>query len=264
MKLAITFYGFLRHYKTNFLLWQRLIEKYDADVFIHTWDTVQHKNDIVELPINHSGQDEKQTTQLDVNDVMSLYKPKYMMVEKYENYHDTFLQKVQPLEELRKEQIKNNPDDAHWANKGRYVSYASMYYSWWKVSQLKQRYEMENNIIYDNVLHTRIDFTLTDLLDINQNTFTLVTPPWPNGPAESWVNYNIGINDYWAYGPSKLLDIYCSIYPRLEKVWEFCMNADGYKFLEASNPHSIPVTNLAMSGVQNILKLNNQHGNILR
>lgn len=263
MRVAIQFYGFSRHFETNHPLWQRLIKTYNADVFIHTWDTIQFKDNSPIINPDSSGQLYSSKSYLDVDKLKSLYKPKSISVQNYDNYHDTFAGIARRLENLRNEHLIKNPADT-WALKGRYIPYVSMYYSWWKVSQLKQLHEIENSFLYDIVLHTRVDFALTDIFDFNLYDYSLISPPWPNDTKEPWVDYDKGINDYWMYGISKTVDMYCSVYPRLEKVWDYCMRDSQFGFKEASNPHSIPVTNVGLCGVTRILKMNNQHGNLLR
>lgn len=263
MRVAIQFYGFVRHFETNFNLWQRLFKTHNIDVFIHTWDTIQFKDNSPIIDIGSSGQLETSKTYLDVDKLKRLYNPKSILVQNYDEYHDMFSSKAQILEKLRIEHLSKNPKD-EWVLKGRYIPYVSMYYSWWKVSQLKQKYEIENNFLYDIVLHTRTDFALTDIFDFNLYNHPLVSPPWPNDTPEAWVDYSKGINDYWIYGLSKTVDLYCSVYPRLQEVWNYCMNDHQFGFKEASNPHSIPVTNAGLHGITKILKMYNQHGNLLR
>jgi hypothetical protein len=263
MKIAIQFYGFARHYETNHSLWQRLIKTYNADVFIHTWDTVQFKDNSPIIKEGSSGLVKTNKSQLDVDKLKKLYNPKAILVQDYDDYHPTFVGRAQILENLRITHLNKNPND-EWAFKGRYTPYMSMYYSWWKVSQLKQKYEIENNFLYDIVLHTRMDFALTDIFTFDLYDYALVSPPWPNDTTEHWVDYDKGINDYWIYGVSKTIDMYCSVYPRLEKIWDYCMRDSQFGFKEASNPHSIPVTNVGLGGITRILKMNNQHGNLLR
>ena len=261
MRVAIQFYGFMRYYETTYPLWKRLIDEYNADVFIHTWDTEEYKDRTEKLEFDSSGQ-MPNSKKLNTEHIVSLYKPIAIVAEKYADHHETFKNKVLWMENFRKEYLTNNPEHI-WINYGRYVSYASMYYTWLRVSQLKQKYELANDFIYDYVIHARTDFALTDIFSLDRLTY-IITPPWPNSSdKQSWINYDIGINDYWACGPSKAMDVYCSVYYNMEKIRDACMNTPEISERDATNAHVIPVVNLSLAGTY-FLRHNNQHGNILR
>lgn len=262
MRVAIQFYGFMRHYETTFPLWKRLIDKYNVDVFIHTWDTEEYKDYSDIIDFDSSGQ-LPNPKPLDIDRVTSLFSPKGFVADKYTDYHNKFVEKVSWMESFRKEYLANNPERTEMAY-CRFTSYASMYYKWARVSQLKQKYEIDNDFIYDYVVHARVDFALTDLF-IFDNITQIITPPWPNTTeTQPWVNYASGLNDYWAYGPSKAMDAYCSVYYNMEKVRILCINNTDLGEKESVNAHIIPVANLAISGLYQFYRHNNQHGNILR
>lgn len=257
MRVAITFFGFMRNFRGNAPYWRRLIDEYNADVFIHTWDTEEYKNPDP-VGAGHSGQFDASEL-LSVNEVIDLYNPKLFATDTYKDHHNIFVEKTRWMEEHREKLLREHPEQ-YWVAYDRYAAMVSMHYKWWKVSQLKQQYELDNNFLYDVVLHSRTDFRPDESFTIN-DTKNIVTGPWPSTPhTQHWVDYTKGINDFWVYGQSKLMDIMCSIYPRLDKVWEFCMNTEGYGFKEAVNIHTVPVTNFLLSLPNEIVKLGSQHG----
>lgn len=262
MKVAITFFGFMRNFRENAPYWKYLIDTYNADIFIHTWDTEEYHDATINQSIDsvqagHSGQKDSYEL-LNVDDVYALYSPKLFVADTYREHHPTFVEHTKWMEDARVELLRNHPEE-FWHAYPRFVSMVSMHYKWWKVSQLKQRYELDNNFLYDVVLHARTDFRPDSSFVLNE-TNSIVTGPWPSGPPQPWVDYKKGISDFWMYGPSKTMDMLCSIYPRLNKIWEFCLNTDGYGFYEATNVHTVPVTNLMLHLSDGIVKLDSQHG----
>lgn len=257
MKIAIQFYGFSRFYKQSFPYWKKLFERYDIDLFIHTWDIIEYK-------WIHP------TEKLNVEDIISLYNPTNFVVEPIDKFYDTFFNKSLWIKELKQEFITNNPDYRVFSGI-RPVPYVSMWHKWLQVSKLRQEYELKNNFTYDCVINTRTDFKLTELWEF-EDLSTITTPPW-NG-VESWVDYNIGIHDHWAYGSSKDMNLYCSVYDNLENIRDFILeNPHKYSGVclgdsrsniikEAINAHVIPAVNLHMNNVS-YKKYGNMSGELI-
>lgn len=260
MRVAVCFKGFTRHWKTNYDSWQRMFEKYDTDVFVHTWDTEEYKDhrDVINLESGNVG-----GHKLEIDSFIDAYKPRAIVTETYSDFHNRFVEESMWLEENRKEYMKQYPD-RHWMWYGRYVPMMSVFYKWSQVSKLKQQYERHNNFIYDIVLHTRTDFQPVESF-ILERTDHIVTGPWPNTyDTQHWVDYHKGMNDLWAYGPSEKMDMMSNVYERLNIIWNFCMATDGYGFFEANNIHSLPITNIMLQGIDGFIKTNNQFGQLVR
>lgn len=260
MKIAICFKGFSRHWRTTYPNWKTLFDKHDTDVFIHTWDTEEYKDhrDVINLESGNLG-----GHKLDISAISELYKPKKIIAETYSDFHNKFVNEATWLEEGRKKYMEEYPDRT-WMWYGRYIPMMSVFYKWSQVSKLKQQYELENNFTYDVVLHTRTDFAITDEF-ILEHTDHIVTGPWPNtNHTQHWVDYNKGMNDLWAYGPSKKMDMMSNVYERLNEIWDFCMNTDGYGFFEANNIHSLPITNIKLQGLTGFIKTIKQNGQLVR
>lgn len=260
MRLAVCFKGFPRHWKTTHPNWKNLFEKYNTDIFIHTWDTEEYKDhrDVIDLESgNIRGE------KFDIDGFINLYNPKLIVAESYGNFHNTFVEQAKWLEEGRKKYMEQYPERT-WMWYGRYVPMMSVFYKWSQVSKLKQKYEKENNFVYDIVLHTRTDLSIRPEFVI-ENTEHIVTGPWPNtSHTQHWVDYNKGMNDLWAYGPSKKMDMMSNVYERLDELWKFCMETEGYGFFEANNIHSLPITNIKLQGLTGFIKTINQNGELVR
>lgn len=89
MKVALILTGHMRCWKEAYdNTWDRIISRWDADVFIATWDNVGYwtspENDPENLGIN------KHSPMLNVNDVIAAYEPKEIRVFNQEFYKEQF------------------------------------------------------------------------------------------------------------------------------------------------------------------------------
>lgn len=261
MKVAFCFKGFMRHWKTTYPHWKVIFDKYDSDVFIHTWDTEEYK-DSAEIIGMGSGNVLGEKLNLDA--VNNLYNPKVLVAETYSDFNERFIKESEWLEINRKDYLQKYPE-RYWINYNRYVPMMSVLYKWMQVSNIKQKYELENNFTYDIVFHSRTDFMIDSTFVLKQID-DVVTGPWPNTQhTQHWVDYDKGMNDLWAYGPSKKMDMLSDVYSRLDELWKFCMdNEETYGYFEAANIHTLPITNIMLHGLTTFTKINNQYGQLVR
>lgn len=144
MKIAVLLFGHLRtfeycaeHLKAN------ILDKYDCDVFMHTWDTIDSQT---------TSWDHKQDVNLEIDEsikekIKQFYCPKELIIE---------------------HQDINNEQIITFEN-GKTISINGINYMWQslnKANNLKKEYEAKNNITYDYVLVTRPDVAIYDYLDI--------------------------------------------------------------------------------------------------
>ena len=98
------------------------------------------------------------------------------------------------------------------------VGVLSMYYSIYQANKLKCEYEKENDIIFDQVIRMRFDSDIVnDTLDLTKTVnFDLCIPDIRFDYA--------GINDQFAIGSSKTMDIYSNIYKDIHDLTdcEYC------------------------------------------
>ena len=150
MKIAVCIHGQLR---TGILAFPNLKHFFgdlftSIDFFIHTWNLNVHRN-VIAL---HEMQPRKSTkvSEEDLKTYQSLYPCKKFLVEDQEEF-------IKPL----KEKFKVVGD------------LVNLYYGFYKVIQLKNEYEIENNIKYDVVIKLRPDilFPLNRSLQTDLNQF---------------------------------------------------------------------------------------------
>ena len=144
-KIAIQLFGHLRTYKKCFpALKKHLLNKYNCDIFIHTWDTIDHNTKTW-----HKNKCKNAIEKVNKNEIVSLYHPKTIKIEK---------------------QISNNLGVLTANNRQiSILGITSMFYSMQQVNELRRQYEIENSVKYDFVICLRPDILLLE--DFNIENF---------------------------------------------------------------------------------------------
>jgi len=138
MKIAVLLFGHLRTYKQCYeSLRQNLIDLYDCDVFMHTWDSLDHNTKTW-----HSYKVEGNISSLEdlEKELYDLYKLKNLKIEK---------QIVQDEGEIL---CQGNPISLFGMH--------SMLYSMKEANVLREKYQKTHNIRYDLVVIVRPDIKL--------------------------------------------------------------------------------------------------------
>lgn len=200
MKVALCLSGLIRDFASSGYSYAKyLAEPLDAVVFIHTWSTV------VDTP------------QSRFLSLMSLQ----AMAEKQK-----FFEKIFPANEvhlLEEEQHTHLPSSPRTS--------ALMYYSIHHANKLKKAYEEGHNFEFDMVIRSRMDFLFAEELpapELAQFSGHRERPPenqilvgmnlTHKGPNASRNEFLIGhgvvfVDDQFAFGTSKSMDIYSNVYP---------------------------------------------------
>lgn len=144
-KLAFLFFGHMRsydftHQSFNFLK-NSLKNKYECDVFIHTWNFLEPQT-----PTWHEGYLKVDNRPIDVEKIKSIYTPVNMLVE---------------------EQDIQNPDKTIFHNQ---CEEGVLYYQYsrYKVNELKKEHEKNNGFEYDAVVMSRPDIIYYNGLFFNE------------------------------------------------------------------------------------------------
>ncbi len=155
LKIAVEVSGHLRTFEyCGALLKENLLNHYDCDVFIHTWDKTEHQ----QLSWHgkkgmHGGADINLVTEGIKIKVQNIYKPKKII---YDN---------------EKELKKISGFLAHPNKQANFLGFSlqavwNTLYTEVKAHQLMKQYAKENNIEYDFVIRTRFDIGLLQKFDI--------------------------------------------------------------------------------------------------
>lgn len=147
MKLAILLFGHLRtfEYSSKFFI-KNLADKYDCDIFIHTWDETDSNTKCWQAR-------EKQTHKVDeklIKQINSIYNPKKLIIGHQNNEHEILVKSSDGQKELSLNGMKYMFESMAQANK------------------LRKDYELSTGAKYDYVLVTRPDVAIYNYLDIEE------------------------------------------------------------------------------------------------
>lgn len=145
MKLGILLFGHLRtfEYCSEFFI-KNIANKYDCDIFIHTWDETDSTTQSWNNKINHPRKVDNKV----IKKVKNIYKPKSILVEHQNNKNDEIIESIDGVKKV--------------SVNGMNYMFTSIH----KANELRQAYEKENDIKYDYLLVTRPDVAVYNFLDI--------------------------------------------------------------------------------------------------
>ncbi|MAC34617.1 MAG: hypothetical protein CME38_13590 [Haliea sp.] len=188
MKIALCMSGYLSGGFESFnYIKDKLLDKFDIDIFIHTWD-VENENVIKQLYGNHT------------------------KGIKVQNQYD-FKKESELLE-------------GNWTNApSPKLNVLSSAYGRKQSIALKSNYEKENNFEYDWVIYARFDLGVRDLHQCNSTGVNpayrcceIVFDPSFNNKyfySKYWNQHNQGFADMWFYSNSRNMDIFATYYDRI-------------------------------------------------
>lgn len=183
MKIAIQLFGHLRTYNQCYQrLFSCLADNYECDIFIHTWDTLDHNTQTW-----HNFKVTATATSADIKKIIEeTYQPKLYKIEK---------QKYQEEGSI----LANNKAISIF---GMHM----MLYSMEECNKLRQEYERKNGVKYDYIVILRPDVELWDSLVLEN--FTEATPAKDINNSfyfGGFFKYKRILNDWRAIGGSDVL-----------------------------------------------------------
>jgi len=145
-KIALQMFGHLRTYKSCVKqLKQNLLDHYDCDIFMHTWDSIDHTT--------------KTWHNMKINPDKQL-SPEQLKKEVLKNY---------PIKSLKMEKqiVKEMGNITSGSSEISLFGIKSMLYSMSEANKLRENYEKIENIKYDFIVNIRPDILLNNTFDIN-------------------------------------------------------------------------------------------------
>lgn len=189
MKIAICLSGGIKYPEYGIESIKKILPNENIKLFIHTWDIHNRKN-FLNTVHGLNWKDPDKTVITDFN-FLSKYNYESLLIENYDS---------------KEKQFKKMYEDFNF--KCYSIGPISMHYSIHKSNQLKQDYEVKNNIIFDRVVRMRYDSNfMGKSLNLIELTSDINIPE-----GEDWLG---GINDQFAVGTSKGMDIYSNLYNEL-------------------------------------------------
>ena len=143
MKIAVQIYGHLRTFEQCApKLKEHLLDLYDCDVFIHTWDKLEHNTKTwYHEDVRFDGHSVDDGIS---NKINSFYKPKSLKIES-QNFLD------------EKGHLGNNPKRQMSLLGIKYMTYSK-----YQSNILREEYQKNNNVQYDHALVIRPDIMLLE------------------------------------------------------------------------------------------------------
>ena len=188
MRVALCLSGHLRSFvDTHVSLRNNIIDKLNADVFIHTWNFIGSS-------IHIDGGTVAIPTVNMQNQIKAWYKPVHMTIE--------------PIKHGLGEKYRKYLVDPRCPN-----SITNMFYKIHMADKLRQDYEYRNNFTYNLVIRARPDLLFESSLhknhiDVASQQGFLCIPEF---------GHFDGINDQFAFGNSQVMSIYSNCYNELDK-----------------------------------------------
>lgn len=149
MKIAVLLFGHLRDFeKCAGSLKENLLERYDCDLFMHTWDETEPST----VSWHKDRTEKRKVDDQLISVIKHLYPLKGLLIEHQEKYKEEKL----IVSEYRKDKTVSNA--------GMHYMFDTMF----KANELRLSYEKDNNISYDMIVVTRPDVKLKRPLIIEE------------------------------------------------------------------------------------------------
>lgn len=156
-------------------------------------------NQLDSYDIFYSGYIDNNNNILDT-DILNTYSPKKYIIREYTESVKNEIWNIYGTMDVINIQPPTNPDNL-----------LSQHYNIWKSNDLKKEYEKENNLHYDITFRIRTDYyfykfpTLEELE--TKNAICIPSNGWDHG----------GYTDGFAFGESRLMDIYSNLFFNIKK-----------------------------------------------
>lgn len=222
MKIAVQMFGHLRTYDRCYgKLFENLINRYDCDIFIHTWDSVDHNTQTWH---NYKVDDKLSPSEIK-NRVTEYYKPTALKIEK-----------------------QNVQDEGVIIAQDKAISVfgiRSMLYSMAQANLLREEYQQKTGTHYDYVVVIRPDIELWQPLVLEEFIQKTESKDLLNSfYFGGFYKYKNILNDWRSIGGSDVLffaaaDTMSKIFKNVDKIFQDCKDQSlsvygpEYSFLHA-------------------------------
>jgi len=206
MKVAVCLSGQPRSARKTFQsIYNNVIKPNNADVFIHM--NYDSQDNYIEKTHLDGGCCEYTENMIEI--VKELYQPVRMLVEKPVNFKNKKLKVPQPrlvrLQNANSHKLFTEEETRNHILK----QMISMFYSIFKCNEIKEKYALENNIIYDYVIRLRFDAQVNKPIYCSELSPDFIYYQELGQPDEL-------ISDWINIGSNLIMNVYSSIYLNLE------------------------------------------------
>ena len=186
MKIAFTFSGLIKDIEKTYPIFKHIIEKYDVDVFLSTWDIEDVENGDT------------------IQNFKDKYNPLICEIENFKAWEDSFW----PT-------ISSNYTTPKYLSPKEYnkASRSIMFGLWYKIQKANYLTKLVEKD-YDIVVKLRTDIELSDNFELKLNNYINFPHGIMNIP--DWDNC-YGPHDFIFYGPPKLMDYTTNLFYFISK-----------------------------------------------
>lgn len=225
MKVALCIAGQMRGYLEAYpSVKKNIIDVFDPDIFIHTWDEVGSSSNIhrrvLPFPManylprklihdkpyflslfTHFSAELESQSMVNEAELHKLYSPKACIVEKSPTLEesDNFFGFTVPS------QMKKKQPKSIWSR--------NLYYKIYECNKLKKDFEQRNNLKYDLVIRLRPDLSIGEIIsseiDKNKLYFRYYS-----------IDTSYQVADQYFYSDSDTMDKVCDIYNHIDAIWK--------------------------------------------
>ena len=206
MKVALCISGQPRNALESFHnIKQNIIDPNQADVFIH----MHYDPENLYMEKSHADKGNCQLQSGLDTEIIKLYQPKSVLVEKPRNFQKPQIQ-IAPNRLMRSKKMnvhKNWTDEEHVAYTIKNMT--SMYYSIYKANELKEIYANEQGFVYDYVIRIRFDLFLSEPIVVsnyNPHFISYLEIGQPDHLISDWLNF----------GSNAIMNVYASLYLQMD------------------------------------------------
>jgi hypothetical protein len=194
MKIALILTGQFRNLSETYpYIKGRILDRFNPDVFISTWDPSDTIKSSLQADTKHL------TDSLTADEVLQLLKPKRFLSQNFDS------PEIQETVNRAKLYIEKSPMNGEMNP----VSVFSMWYKIKNCLDLMLDYEKETGERYDLIIKGRFDLKFHNNIPIPEYSTDILIPP-----GYDWRG---GINDVFAFGARDSMLYYCSLFNSIEK-----------------------------------------------
>lgn len=235
VKTAVCISGHLRNYKKTFpTILENLIKRFKADLFIHTWDDMGFQEEVSPRTVGpkpkHDG------SKISEKELVEYFSPKSYILENNSKFLNNF---EQGEEDFFLYAVGHGSEEVGFLGSAEPKYVMSQLFSIYQSNELKKEYEMKMGFEYDLVIKIRMDYSLSNSIPLEDITYLLNNLEKkviyvPNHECsnhghpscylcvdgEHSGDHVCDVCDVFAYGSSKNMNHYASLYENCIKLYD--------------------------------------------
>lgn len=208
MKIAICISGLTRKHDNCLLSIEKYFKDHEVDVFCHTYEVKSIERVVRDTWSKHETKTYYENLDISITDVISLFKPKEYIIEDYDtisvHYFMPMFLDIMNTRNLIRDNIEGN------------LTVISMHYSMMMANHLRRLYQEKTKTEYDVVFRMRYDSDIQFMYPLENHKLNKLNIPYGS-------DWNDGMNDQFAFGPTDMMDKYMDLFPNIVQTIKQCL-----------------------------------------